>query len=44
MIKVYAWPTPNGHKAHIMLEECGSRVRSWVNHGIDWADHPQLKR
>lgn len=23
MIKVYSWATPNGHKVHIMLEECG---------------------
>ena len=23
MIDLYTWPTPNGHKAHIMLEECG---------------------
>ena len=23
MIIVYSWPTPNGHKVHIMLEECG---------------------
>jgi GST-like protein len=22
MIDVYSWPTPNGHKIHIMLEEC----------------------
>ncbi|VWX63635.1 putative S-transferase [Burkholderiales bacterium 8X] len=22
-IDVYTWPTPNGHKVHIMLEECG---------------------
>ena len=22
MIDVYSWPTPNGHKVHIMLEEC----------------------
>lgn len=22
MIDVYTWPTPNGHKVHIMLEEC----------------------
>jgi len=22
-IDVYSWPTPNGHKVHIMLEECG---------------------
>lgn len=23
MIDVYTWDTPNGHKVHIMLEECG---------------------
>ena len=23
MIDAYSWPTPNGHKIHIMLEECG---------------------
>ena len=23
MLKLYSWPTPNGHKVHIMLEECG---------------------
>ena len=23
MIKLYSWPTPNGNKVHIMLEECG---------------------
>jgi len=22
MITVYTWPTPNGHKVHVMLEEC----------------------
>lgn len=22
MIEVYSAPTPNGHKVHIMLEEC----------------------
>ena len=22
MIDLYTWPTPNGHKIHIMLEEC----------------------
>src|SRR5262252_7233400 len=22
MIEVYSWATPNGHKVHIMLEEC----------------------
>ena len=24
MIDCYTWPTPNGHKVHIMLEECGT--------------------
>jgi GST-like protein len=23
MIEVYSWATPNGHKVHIMLDECG---------------------
>ena len=23
MIDCYSWPTPNGHKVHIMIEECG---------------------
>ena len=23
MIDLYTWPTPNGHKVHIMLEEVG---------------------
>jgi GSH-dependent disulfide-bond oxidoreductase len=23
VIDLYSWPTPNGHKVHIMLEECG---------------------
>ena len=26
MINAYSWPTPNGHKVHIMLEECGLRL------------------
>jgi GSH-dependent disulfide-bond oxidoreductase len=34
MIQVYSWPTPNGHKVHIMLEECGLRL------GRDWQVHP----
>ena len=30
MIDVYSWATPNGHKIHIMLEECGYRLdRDW---------------
>ena len=28
MIQVYSWPTPNGHKVHIMLEECGLSYRA----------------
>ena len=27
MIDVYTWATPNGHKVHIMLEECGLEYR-----------------
>ena len=27
-IEVYSWPTPNGHKVHIMLEECGLPYRA----------------
>ena len=34
MIKVYSWPTPNGHKVHVMLEECGYRL------GRDWEAIP----
>lgn len=32
MIDVYTWPTPNGHKVHIMLEECGL---PYTVHGVD---------
>ena len=32
MIDVYTWPTPNGHKVHIMLEETGL---DYTVHGID---------
>ena len=28
MINVYSWATPNGHKLHIMLEECGLAYRA----------------
>jgi GSH-dependent disulfide-bond oxidoreductase len=28
MIECYSWPTPNGHKIHIMLEECGLAYRA----------------
>ena len=34
MIDIYSWATPNGHKVHIMLEECGQRL------GRDWQTHP----
>jgi GST-like protein len=32
MIEVFSWPTPNGHKVHVMLEECGLPYRA---HPID---------
>ena len=28
MIDVYSWATPNGHKVHVMLEECGLAYRA----------------
>lgn len=28
MIEVFTWPTPNGHKVHVMLEECGLEYRA----------------
>jgi GST-like protein len=28
MIELYSWPTPNGHKIHVMLEECGLPYRA----------------
>ena len=34
MINLYSWATPNGHKVHIMLEECGLRL------GRDWQAIP----
>ncbi len=43
MIDVYSWPTPNGHKVHIMLEECGLRLgRDWQVHPIDIAKGDQF--
>jgi GST-like protein len=32
MIEVYSWATPNGHKVHIMLEECALKYRV---HGVN---------
>jgi GST-like protein len=28
MMEVYSWATPNGHKVHVMLEECGLAYRA----------------
>lgn len=40
MIDVYSWATPNGHKVHIMLEECGLEYRA---HPIDIGAGDQFK-
>ncbi len=40
MIDLYTWPTPNGHKIHIMLEECGLPYRV---HPIDIQAGDQFK-
>ncbi len=40
MIEVYSWATPNGHKVHIMLEECGLPYRV---HAIDIGAGDQFK-
>ena len=39
MLEVYSWATPNGHKVHIMLEECGLPYRV---HGVDIAKGEQF--
>jgi GSH-dependent disulfide-bond oxidoreductase len=39
MIDVFSWPTPNGHKVHVMLEEVGLEYRV---HGIDIAKGDQF--
>jgi GSH-dependent disulfide-bond oxidoreductase len=39
MIEVYSWATPNGHKVHIMLEECGLPYRV---HAIDIGEGDQF--
>lgn len=44
MIKVYSWPTPNGHKVHVMLEECGLRLgRDWEAIPVDISAGDQFK-
>ena len=40
MIDVYSWATPNGHKVHIMLEECGLR---YAVHPVDIGAGDQFK-
>jgi GST-like protein len=40
MIDIYSWPTPNGHKVHIMLEETGLRYRV---HGVNIRAGDQFK-
>jgi GSH-dependent disulfide-bond oxidoreductase len=40
MIEVYSWATPNGHKVHIMLEECGLPYRA---HAVDIGTGDQFK-
>ena len=40
MIDVYTWPTPNGHKVHIMLEETGLEYRI---HPINIREGDQFK-
>jgi GST-like protein len=40
MIEVYSWPTPNGHKVHIMLEECGL---PYAVHAVDIGGGEQFK-
>ena len=30
MIELWTWPTPNGHKVHILMEELGLPYRCWV--------------
>ena len=40
MIDLYSWPTPNGHKIHIMLEETGLPYRV---HGVNIRTGEQVK-
>lgn len=40
MIDLYTWPTPNGHKIHIMLEEC---ALPYTVHGVDIGDGDQFR-
>jgi GST-like protein len=40
MIDLYSWATPNGHKVHIMLEECGL---PYAVHAVDIGAGDQFK-
>ncbi len=40
MIDVYSWATPNGHKVHVMLEECGL---PYAVHAVDIGAGDQFK-
>jgi len=40
VIDLYSWPTPNGHKIHIMLEECGLPYNV---HPVDIGEGEQFK-
>lgn len=40
MIDLYTWPTPNGHKIHIMLEEC---ALPYALHAVDIGAGDQFK-
>ncbi len=40
MIDLYTWPTPNGHKVHIMLEEC---KLAYAVHAVDISAGDQFK-
>ncbi len=40
MIDAYSWPTPNGHKVHIMLEECKLPYKV---HAVDIGQGDQFK-
>ena len=40
MIDLYTWPTPNGHKVHIMLEETGTPYKV---HAVDIGAGDQFK-
>jgi GSH-dependent disulfide-bond oxidoreductase len=40
MIDLYTWPTPNGHKIHIMLEEC---KLAYAVHAVNISEGEQLK-